>query len=68
MINTFIKADITAAYLYILNNITVNSIQYINTNVTENNPTREANSCSATHSIPCLLHNTWVQYYFYCSL
>jgi len=33
----------------------------------QNSPSREATSCSATHSIPCLLHNTSVHYYFHYS-
>ena len=31
----------------------------------QNSPSSEATSCSATHSIPCLLHNTSVHYYFH---
>ena len=31
----------------------------------QNSPPSEATSCSATHSIPCLLHNTSVHYYFH---
>jgi len=31
-------------------------------------PSQEANSCSATHSIPCFVQNTWVHYYFHHSL
>ena len=34
----------------------------------EKSPSWEANSCSATHSIPCLLQNTSVHYYFHHSL
>ena len=34
----------------------------------QNSPSSEATSCSATHSIPCLLHNTSVHYYFHHSL
>ena len=34
----------------------------------QNSPSWEATSCSATHSIPCLLHNTSVHYYFHHSL
>ena len=68
MLYTFIKANNTAAVLYILNTITVKSLQYITINVTETNPSREANSCSATHSIPCLLQHKWVHYYFHHSL
>ena len=33
----------------------------------QNSPSSEATSCSATHSIPCLLHNTSVHYYFHLS-
>ena len=29
-----------------------------------NSPPSQATSCTATHSIPCLLHNTSVHYYF----
>ena len=31
----------------------------------QNSPSSEATSCSVTHSIPCLLHNTSVHYYFH---
>ena len=34
----------------------------------QNRPSWEATSCSATHSIPCLLHNTSVHHYFHHSL
>ena len=34
----------------------------------ENSPSWEANSCSATHSNPCLLQNMWVHYHFNQSL
>jgi len=68
MVYTFIKTDNTAAALYILNYITVKSLQYITTNVTEKSPFQEANSCSATHSIPYLFQNTWAPYYFHHSL
>jgi hypothetical protein len=36
--------------------------------VTKNSPSPEANSCSATHSIPCLLHNTYVHYHIHHTL
>jgi len=52
MLYTFIKADKTVAALYILNITTVQSLQRITINVTENSPSWEANSCSSTHSIP----------------
>jgi len=54
MVLIFIKDDNTAATLYIFNTVTVKSLQCITTNVTEKSPSREAYSCSATHSIPCL--------------
>ena len=54
--------------LYIFNIITVKSLQWITTNVTVQSPSQEANSCSATHSIPCLSQNMWVHYYFHHSL
>jgi len=31
----------------------------------QNSPSSEATSCSATHSIPCLLHNKSVHFYFH---
>ena len=65
---TYIKADNTAAALYILNIITVKSLQWITIDVTENSPSWEANSCLPTHFICCLLQNTLVHYYFYHSL
>jgi hypothetical protein len=68
MIHIFIKANNTAAALYIFNTITVKSLQCIITEVTEKSPSWEANSCSATQSISCLLQNTWVHYYFQHSL
>ena len=64
MVYTFIKTDNTVAALYMLSSITLKSLQWIKINVTEKSPSWEANSCSATHSIPCLLHNTSVHYYF----
>jgi hypothetical protein len=39
-------------------------LQWITINDMQKIPSWEANSCSATHSIPCLLHNTSVHYYF----
>ena len=54
MLYTFIKADITAATLYIFNTIKVKSSQWITTNVKGKSPSWEANSCSAIHSITCL--------------
>jgi len=46
----------------------VKSLMWITTNVTLKSPPQEANSCSATNSIPCLLQNMWVHYYFHHSL
>jgi hypothetical protein len=64
MVYTFIKTDNTAASVHILNIITVRSLQLISINLTQNSPSWEANSCSAPHSIPYLLHNTYVHYNF----
>ena len=49
MLYTFIRIDNTAAALYILDIITVQSLQWITINVMENSPSWEVNSCSATH-------------------
>ena len=68
IVYTFIKAHNTATALYILNIITVKLLQWITTKVTDKSPSPEASSCSATHSIPCLLQNMWVHYYFHHSL
>jgi hypothetical protein len=59
---SYIKADNTAAFLYILKIITVQSLQWITISVTEDSSSWEANSFSGIHSIPCLLHNTQVHY------
>ena len=64
MVYTFIKYGNTAASLYILNTISFQSLQWTTINVMQKSPSSEATSCSATHSIPCLLHNTSVHYYF----
>jgi len=68
MVHTFIKADNTTAALYIFNTITVKSLECIITKVTVKSPSKEANSCSATNSVPRLWQNTWVHYYFHHSL
>jgi len=65
MLYTFIKADITAALLYNLNIMNAKIFQIITNNVMEKNLSWEANSCSAIHSIPSLLQNTWIHYYFH---
>ena len=57
-IYTFIKTDNTAAALYILNIITVQTINWITINVMEKSPSHKANSCSGTHSIPCFFYRT----------
>ena len=49
MLYIFIKAT-----LYIFNTITLKSFQWITSNVTKKSPSWQTNSCSATHSIPCL--------------
>jgi hypothetical protein len=41
--------------LYSLNITTVKSLKRITINVVEKSSSWEANSCSATHSLPCLL-------------
>jgi hypothetical protein len=48
---------LSVAALYFLNTVTVQSLQWIRNNVTEFIRSWEANSCSATHSIPRLLQN-----------
>ena len=58
----------TDSTVYNLNTISAKTLQWITINVRENGPSREANSCSATHLIPRLLQNTWVHYYFHHSL
>ena len=62
------KTDITVAALGIPSNITVTIITMSNNQCMQKIPSWEANSCSATHSIPCLLQNTSVRYYFHNSL
>jgi hypothetical protein len=54
MVYIFIKPENNAASLYIINTKIAKSFQWITTNVTEKNPSWEANSCSVSHSIPCL--------------
>jgi hypothetical protein len=68
MIYTFITADNTAAALYILNIIIVTSFQWITTKGTSKRLFKKANRWSASHSVPCLLQNTCVHYYFHHSL
>jgi hypothetical protein len=48
--------------------IVAKSLQGIKINVTEKSTSWEANICSATHSIPCLVLNTYIHYYFHHSL
>ena len=43
-------------------------LQRITKNVAQKSRNWEDNRCSATHSIPSLLQNTWVHYYFHHSL
>ena len=63
-----IKNDNTAASLRIPSVLTMNIITRNKSKVTDRSRTWEANSFSATHSIPCLLQNTWVHYHFHHSL
>ena len=59
-----IQVNNTELSFYFLNTVTVQSLQGITNNVTEYSPSWEANSCSAAHSIPCLLQNMWSHYNF----
>jgi hypothetical protein len=52
MLYIFIKTDNIAAAFYILNIINAHIFTLNKTNVTEKSPSQEANSFSATHSIP----------------
>jgi len=56
---------LSVAALYILNTVTVQSLQWITNNVTQYIPSWEANSFSATHSIPRLLQKMWGHYNFH---
>ena len=68
MVYTVMKTDITVAALGIPSNITVTIITMSNNQCMQKIPSWETNSCSATHSIPCLSQNTSVHYYFHHSL